>query len=402
MTRLKELIYVHFLKKVKARKWGELLIEFKNVSKKYEDGFEALSDISFHVQEGELFSLIGPSGCGKTTSMKMINRLIEPTGGQILVEGQDIKKQDPVKLRRSIGYVIQQIGLMPHMTIGDNIALIPKLKKWTKDKYAKRVDELLDLVGMDPKVYKGRYPSELSGGQQQRIGVIRALAGDPKIILMDEPFSALDPISREQLQDELLKLQEEIQKTIVFVTHDMDEALKLSTRIAIMREGKIVQIDTPDKILRRPKDKFVREFIGEKRLNNELGDPIAVDLMQDRIVTVTPRRGLAEALQVIRKEKVDKLFVTNKDKELLGVVTLVDLRNNYQDEDKTIADIMKKDVLKVHTDQTMGEITDLFANKDVNAIPVVGEGKVRGLITRASIIQGIAEWGHKREVNGNE
>lgn len=378
------------------------MIEFKDVTKQYEDGFEALKGINFHVKEGELFSLIGPSGCGKTTSMKMINRLIDPTSGQILVEGEDIKKKDPVKLRRNIGYVIQQIGLMPHMTIGENIALIPQLKKWPKEKYLGRVDELLDLVGMDPSVYKDRYPSELSGGQQQRIGVIRALAGDPSIILMDEPFSALDPISREQLQDELLKLQEEIRKTVVFVTHDMDEALKLSTRIAIMREGEMVQIDTPDKILRRPKDKFVREFIGEKRLNAQMSDPIAVDLMQERIVTIGPKRGLAEALQVIRKEKVDKLFVINKERELLGVVTLEDLTNHYQDEEKIIADIMEPEVLKVYTDQTIGEIADLFSNKEVNAIPVIGEGKVRGLITKASIIQGIAEWRHKKVVNGDE
>ncbi|HHU31063.1 MAG: ABC transporter ATP-binding protein [Zhaonellaceae bacterium] len=378
------------------------MIEFKDVTKQYEDGFEALKGINFHVKEGELFSLIGPSGCGKTTSMKMINRLIDPTSGQILVEGEDIKKKDPVKLRRNIGYVIQQIGLMPHMTIGENIALIPQLKKWPKEKYLGRVDELLDLVGMDPSVYKDRYPSELSGGQQQRIGVIRALAGDPPIILMDEPFSALDPISREQLQDELLKLQEEIRKTVVFVTHDMDEALKLSTRIAIMREGEMVQIDTPDKILRRPKDKFVREFIGEKRLNAQMSDPIAVDLMQERIVTIGPKRGLAEALQVIRKEKVDKLFVINKERELLGVVTLEDLTNHYQDEEKIIADIMEPEVLKVYTDQTIGEIADLFSNKEVNAIPVIGEGKVRGLITKASIIQGIAEWRHKKVVNGDE
>lgn len=378
------------------------MIEFKDVTKQYEDGFEALKGINFHVKEGELFSLIGPSGCGKTTSMKMINRLIDPTSGQILVEGEDIKKKDPVKLRRNIGYVIQQIGLMPHMTIGENIALIPQLKKWPKEKYLGRVDELLDLVGMDPSVYKDRYPSELSGGQQQRIGVIRALAGDPPIILMDEPFSALDPISREQLQDELLKLQEEIRKTVVFVTHDMDEALKLSTRIAIMREGEMVQIDTPDKILRRPKDKFVREFIGEKRLNAQMSDPIAVDLMQERIVTIGPKRGLAEALQVIRKEKVDKLFVINKERELLGVVTLEDLTNHYQDEEKIIADIMEPEVLKVYTDQTIGEIADLFSNKEVNAVPVIGEGKVRGLITKASIIQGIAEWRHKKVVNGDE
>ncbi len=378
------------------------MIEFQSVSKKYEDEFEALHEISFEVETGELFSLIGPSGCGKTTSLKMINRLIEPTGGRILIEGQDIKTIDPVQLRQNIGYVIQQIGLMPHMTIGENIALIPKLKKWPREKYMKRVDELLALVGMEPSVFRSRYPKELSGGQQQRIGVIRALAGDPGIVLMDEPFSALDPISREQLQDELVKLQEEICKTIVFVTHDMDEALKLSNRIVIMKDGQIVQIDTPDRILRHPKDKFVREFIGEKKINAQIGEPIAVDLMQDRIVTIEPHRGLAEALQVIRREKVDKLFVIDKGRKLLGVVTLRGLTAHYRDEDKAIADILEEDVLTVHTDQKMSEITDLFSSKNANAIPVVGEGRVRGLITRASIIQGIAEWGQKKGANEGE
>lgn len=376
------------------------MIEFRNVTKRYDDGFEALHDLCFEVESGELFSLIGPSGCGKTTSLKMINRLIEPSGGQILVEGENIKKIDPVELRRNIGYVIQQIGLMPHMTIGENIALIPKLKKWSRGRCEKRADELLDMVGMDPAVYKNRYPKELSGGQQQRIGVIRALAGDPKIILMDEPFSSLDPISREQLQDELLKLQEEIRKTIVFVTHDMDEALRLSTRIAIMKDGQAVQIDTPDRILRQPKNKFVREFIGEK--NGRVGEPIAVDLMQERIITIGPRRGLAEALLVLKREKVDKLFVIDKDRRLLGVVTQKGLAAHYRDEKKTIADIYEKEVLQVHTDQKMSEITELLANSSVNAIPVVGEGKVRGLITKASIIQGIAEWGQKQEVNSGE
>jgi osmoprotectant transport system ATP-binding protein len=378
------------------------LIEFKDVTKQYEDGFEALKNINLSVEKGELLTLIGPSGCGKTTTMKMINRLIEPTSGQVLVEEEDVKKQDPVQLRRNIGYVIQQIGLMPHMTIGDNIALIPKLKKWPKKKYLQKVDELLDLVGLDPPMYKKRYPSELSGGQQQRIGVIRALASNPQIILMDEPFSALDPISREQLQEELLKLQEEIQKTIVFVTHDMDEALKISTRIAIMQEGNIVQLNTPDKILRHPKNKFVREFIGEKRLAEEVSSPIAIDLMQDRVITISPNRGLAEAFMVVKTESVDKLFVINKQKELLGMISIEDITKHYRDEDKTIADVMEKNVIKVHTDQTMGEIADLFTNQNINAVPVVGGGKLKGLITKSSIIQGIAEWDQNKGVNKDE
>ena len=379
-----------------------VLIQFKDVTKIYQDDFEALKNFNLRIEEGELLTLIGPSGCGKTTSMKMINRLIEPTSGQVLVEGKDVQKQDPVQLRRNMGYVIQQIGLMPHMTIADNIALVPKLKKWSPERYSKRVDELLNMVDLDPLMYKNRYPAELSGGQQQRIGVIRALAGDPKIILMDEPFSALDPISREQLQNELIKLQAEIKKTIVFVTHDMDEALKISDRIAIMQAGEIIQLDTPDGILRHPKNKFVREFVGEKRLAGKLNSPIAIDLMQQRVVVINPKRGLAEAFQIVKNERVDRLFVTNFENELLGVASLEDITDNYRDENKTIADIMKTDILMAYPDQPMNEIANLLSAPDVNAIPVVSEGKLKGLITKASIVRGIAEWKHKKEVNDLE
>ena len=214
-----------------------VLIEFKEVSKVYADNTVALKNISFKVEEGELLVLIGPSGSGKSTTMKMINRMIEPTSGVIEIEGKNIAEEDPVKLRRSIGYVIQHIGLLPHMTIKENVSLVPRLKKWKPEQYMDKVNELMEMVGLDPEIYGDRYPNELSGGQQQRIGVIRALAADPKIILFDEPFSALDPISREQLQDELIRLHQEIRKTIVFVTHDMDEALKIADRICIMKDG---------------------------------------------------------------------------------------------------------------------------------------------------------------------
>lgn len=216
------------------------MIRFENVRKEFKDGTVAVKDLNLEIRRGELLTLIGPSGCGKTTTMRMINRLIEPTRGTITIDEEDISKADPVELRRNIGYVIQQIGLFPHMTIEQNIALVPKLKKWKPHKYEKRVDELLDLVGLDPSVFKKRYPKELSGGQQQRVGVIRALAAEPDIILMDEPFSALDPISREQLQDDIVHLQEKIQKTIVFVTHDMNEATKIATRIAIIDRKSVV------------------------------------------------------------------------------------------------------------------------------------------------------------------
>src|SRR5665648_1124682 len=243
------------------------MIRVEDVSKVYPDGSKALNKLSFHIKEGELFVLIGPSGCGKSTTLKMINRLIEPTQGKIWIDNREISLENPVELRRNIGYVIQHIGLLPHMTIGENVALVPRLKKIDPKIYQKSVTDLLSMVGLDPDTYRNRYPAELSGGQQQRVGVIRALAAEPPIILMDEPFGALDPISRDQLQDELIRLQQEIKKTIVFVTHDMDEALKLADCICIMEKGKIIQLDTPDQILRHPANDFVRTFIGEDRLN---------------------------------------------------------------------------------------------------------------------------------------
>lgn len=245
------------------------MIRFENVTKRFPDGTEALKDISLVLPTHELTAIIGPSGCGKTTLMKMINKLEKPTGGSIYIDEKPINDLDEVQLRRSIGYVIQRIGLFPHMTISDNIALVPKLLEWSKEKKEQRVRELLELVGLDPEVYMERYPLELSGGQQQRVGVVRALAGDPNIVLMDEPFSALDPISREQLQDELRNLQQTINKTIVFVTHDMDEALKIADTIIVMRAGQVEQIGTPQQLIDQPANEFVRSFIGVERINQK-------------------------------------------------------------------------------------------------------------------------------------
>jgi osmoprotectant transport system ATP-binding protein len=366
------------------------LITFKHVGKKYPDGFVALKDIDFHIEEGELVALIGPSGCGKTTTMKMINRLIEPSSGQILINGEDISKKDPVKLRRDIGYVIQQIGLLPHMTIEDNITLVPRLKGWEKEQYSEKVDELLELVGLDPKEYRTRFPGELSGGQQQRVGVIRALAAEPPIILMDEPFSALDPISREQLQDELVKLQETIKKTIVFVTHDMDEAIKIADRIAILKDGEIIQFDTPERILRYPKNEFVKGFIGEDRLNDaENGQPAAADLMLRKVITARPGRGLAQALKTMKTYKVDSLFVVNGQNELLGIATIDDVEKYYAEEEKTLGDIMSAGYQSVLVDAPYNEVAELFAKGSLY-IPVLEDGKLAGLITRSTMMRGLA------------
>lgn len=240
------------------------VIQFNQVAKSYEDGTKAVDSLHLEIKKGEFFVLIGPSGCGKTTTMKMINRLIETTEGSILIDGKDIQQYNINELRWDIGYVLQQIALFPHMTIAENIAVVPEMRKWSKEKIKARVDELLQMVGLDPDVYRNRMPDELSGGQKQRIGVVRALAANPKIVLMDEPFSALDPLSREQLQKDIVQLQKKIQKTIVFVTHDMQEALSLGDRICIMKEGKVVQLDTPEGIIHNPKNEFVEEFIGNR------------------------------------------------------------------------------------------------------------------------------------------
>lgn len=242
---------------------GERIV-LEGITKRYPgQKVAAVDDVTIEIPAGEVVILVGPSGCGKTTTMKMINRLIEPTSGRILIGDEDVTKKDADELRRRIGYVIQGAGLFPHYTVGDNIALVPRLLKWDKKRIDARIDELLELVNLEPDQYRNRYPRELSGGQQQRVGVARALAADPPVLLMDEPFGAVDPITRQRLQDELLRLQDELKKTIVFVTHDFDEAVKLGDRIAILQTGsEIVQYDTPDQILNNPASEFVEEFVG--------------------------------------------------------------------------------------------------------------------------------------------
>ncbi|MFC7304678.1 ABC transporter ATP-binding protein [Streptomyces monticola] len=241
------------------------MIRFEQVTKRYPDGTTAVDDLSFEVDKGELVTLVGPSGCGKTTTMMMVNRLIEPTSGRIYVNGEDISTVDPVKLRRRIGYVIQQVGLFPHRTILDNTATVPALIGWKRSKAKARAAELLDLVGLDPTTYGARYPEQLSGGQRQRVGVARALAADPPVLLMDEPFGAVDPVVREQLQDEFLKMQAAVRKTVLMVTHDIEEAVRLGDRIAVYGQGRIEQFDTPGAVLGNPATPYVAEFVGADR-----------------------------------------------------------------------------------------------------------------------------------------
>ena len=255
-------------------------LELREVSKRYEGQAKAaISDLSLTVGAGEVCVLVGPSGSGKTTAMRLINRMIALTSGDILLDGASVLERDPGQLRREIGYVIQQIGLFPHQTVGENIATVPRLLGWEKDRVAARVTELLDLVGLDPEEMAERYPAQLSGGQRQRVGVARALAADPPLMLMDEPFGAIDPINRTRLQDEFLRLQSQVKKTVVFVTHDIDEAIKMGDRIAILREGGVLaQYDTPAEILAKPADEFVGRFVGADRALKRLALSTLADL----------------------------------------------------------------------------------------------------------------------------
>ncbi|MDT3397748.1 betaine/proline/choline family ABC transporter ATP-binding protein [Streptomyces sp. B1866] len=275
------------------------MIRFEHVTKRYDDGTTAVDDLSFEVAEGELVTLVGPSGCGKTTTMKMVNRLIEPTSGRILLDGEDIAATDPVELRRRIGYVIQQVGLFPHKTVLENTATVPHLLGWPRGKARERAAELLDLVGLDPAVYGDRYPDQLSGGQRQRVGVARALAADPPVLLMDEPFGAVDPVVRERLQTEFLRLQSQVRKTVLLVTHDIEEAVRLGDRIAVYGAGRIEQFDSPAAVLGAPATPYVADFVGADRGLKRLSvTPVEPgDLDQPPVVRLDdPLRAAADRL----------------------------------------------------------------------------------------------------------
>lgn len=361
------------------------MISFKNVTKKFGEQI-AVDNLTIDLPSSEITVLIGPSGCGKTTTLRMINRLIEPTEGVIYINGTDISKVDPVELRRNIGYVIQQIALFPHMTIAQNVGLVPYLKNWPEAKRKERIEELLEMVGMPPSKFYSRYPDELSGGQQQRIGVARALAADPDIILMDEPFGALDPITRATLQDELLDMQDKLGKTIVFVTHDMDEALKLANKIAIMKDGKVLQYDTPEQLLKNPAHGFVEEFIGRDRLLKRPELIKVKDIMITEPVTILPERTLTQALEKMRREKVDSLMVVDRSEKFIGLVTANDVLQSFDKVEK-ISEIVKTEVYYVNEDANVSQVLSIMAQKQVGYVPVVSsDNRLVGLVTRSSLV----------------
>lgn len=361
------------------------MIEFKNIKKSYKNNV-ILENFNLKIEDGNLVVLIGSSGCGKTTLLKMINRLHEATSGEILIDGKNIKDMDPIKLRRSIGYVIQQTGLFPHMTVKENIEIIPKLMGKSEEEISKKTVELLTMVGLNPEEYMDRYPVELSGGQQQRIGVARAFAADAEIILMDEPFSALDPITRAELQEELFNIQREYKKTIVFVTHDMDEALNLADMICILKDGKILQYDTPENILKNPSGEYVEEFVGKNKIWTKPEMIKAVDVMISKPITVTPKRNLLQASQIMREKKVDSLLVVNKENRLIGYITL-ELIRKFENKNLSVEEVMNVEPICVCGEITLPELLEVFNNLQKGYLPVCDEaGKLQGLVTRSSLI----------------
>jgi len=371
------------------------MVEFKNVSKIYPGGKVAVENINLRIERGEFVCFIGTSGGGKTTTLRMINGMLIPTGGDITVDGKNIHDIDPIELRRSIGYVIQNIGLMPHMTIRDNITLVPKLLKWPKEKRDARAKELIKMVEL-PEEFLDRYPSELSGGQQQRIGVIRALAADQQIILMDEPFGALDPLTREALQRLVKRLQQQMGRTIIMVTHDMDEAIRLADRIVIMNQGHIIQNASPDDVLTHPANEFVANLIGPERLRQaKVNHLTAAEIMRPNPIKIHAQQNLGDALNQMHQYHVDSLMVVDDEDHLTGILDLKTLRNQQQPQ--LIIDDMKHAVpVKIKEDERLQMITEPLLERNWEYVPVVDEqNHLKGIITRSALVDVIydAVWG---------
>lgn len=334
------------------------MITLENVTKIYHGDVKAVNNVSFTIPEGEVCILVGPSGCGKTTLLKMMNRLIQPTSGRIFVAGRDTSGVNADELRRDIGYAIQDIGLFPHLTVAANIAVVPSLKKYPKAKTRQRVDELLELVGLNPDEFRHKYPRQLSGGQQQRVGVARALGADPPILLMDEPFGAIDPITRSRLQDEFLKIQEKLKKTIVFVTHDIDEGLKMGDRIALLKEGELVQYDTPQELLAHPRNGFVRDFIGADSSIKRLALMKVEEVMNANVLTVKLEQTASEARDIMEQNGLDSVIVV--------------------DEKYVPRDWIELSDLKAGT----GRVSDIISTKPIEEIAVDGSMRVRDALAK--------------------
>lgn len=368
------------------------MIRFEHVKKSY-DGTVVLRDLSLEIPAGEFTVLIGPSGCGKTTTLKMINRLIEPDAGRILIDGKDIKTIHPVELRRSIGYVIQQIGLFPNMTVAQNISVVPKLLKYDAKRCEEIVRELLELVDMPYEEYADKYPGQMSGGQQQRIGVLRALAASPPIVLMDEPFGALDPMTRSTLQHEVKHIQQKLGKTIVFVTHDMDEALDMADNIIFMDRGSVAQMAPPQEILVSPATPLIRSFMGKRIEDAGNASMTAADFMLKKVYSINKNRQIKECVQRLARYRVDTLVVTGDDQEYIGVVSIDAIRKSTLPRTEPVGALAGPAPVS-EVDEDARECFDKLLESD-RYIVVLDAGKVAGIVTRTSMAEALAEalWG---------
>ncbi|MGI8869689.1 MAG: ABC transporter ATP-binding protein [Mycobacteriales bacterium] len=357
-------------------------IELDALSKHYRDGTSAVDSLSLSIPTGELVMLVGPSGCGKTTTLKMINRLIEPTSGRILLEGEDVTRIDPVKLRRRIGYVIQQVGLFPHQRIIDNVMTVPRLLGWDKARGHARAEELLELVGLDAATFARRYPHQLSGGQRQRVGVARALAADPPVLLLDEPFGAVDPIARDRLQSEFLRLQEEVRKTIVFVTHDVEEAVRLGDRIAVLSQGgKVEQYAAPGDILGTPANDFVADFVGADRGLKRLAvTPIAAEDLEHP-PTVRPDQPLAEAREVMARAGARWALAVGADGELHGWVS----RERAETRTGDVASSVRRMSASIEASTSLKTAFSVMLQEDAGWVAVLDGGRLAGVLTPESL-----------------
>ncbi|HEX5465580.1 MAG TPA: ABC transporter ATP-binding protein [Candidatus Limnocylindrales bacterium] len=363
-------------------------VEFQDVTKRYDPGTQgpgAVNDLSFAVPAGRICVLVGPSGCGKTTSLKMVNRLIEPTAGRILLDGVDVTSRELTELRRGIGYVIQQVGLFPHQTIGQNVAVVPRLLGWDAGRRRERADELLGLVGLEPARYRDRFPSQLSGGERQRVGVARALAADPPLMLMDEPFGAVDPIVRERLQNEFLRLQEHLAKTILFVTHDIDEAIKMGDLVAVMQAGgRLAQFGPPDDLLAHPASDFVARFVGSDRGLKRLSLSRIRDVQLQAVPTARPGDPAAPVRQAVQADPFPYLLLVDEANHPLGWLDEADLpADGPLDAEEAIA---MSPLLNPET--TLKDALAMMVEADVQAGVVVdGTGSLLGIVTFESIGQ---------------
>jgi len=352
-----------------------------------DSGFVAVDDINLDLPAGEICVLLGPSGCGKTTTMKMINRLIQPTSGKVFIDGKDTSGVDPIELRRSIGYVIQQIGLFPNKTIADNICVVPDLLGWDRRKSRARAKELLELVGMQPDLFLKRYPKELSGGQQQRVGVLRALAADPPVMLMDEPFGAIDPINREVIQDEFLKMQQAIRKTIIFVSHDLDEAVKMADKIAIFRSGKLEQYASPDELLAKPANSFIENFLGSDRALKRLRLVTVREAMLTTFDSVKSDDSIVDAREKMHKSGLPAVLVVNPD----GVADAVVRKDVVGNKGGSVADHASPVAASVSVNTDLRNAVALMFAHDMPVLPCTDDaGKLKGVMTYRSIVTNLA------------